>query len=381
MPESSTVQLTRTLIQIPSTPASGSRAMAMEIADRLDLPGLTTQTSAYGDGQVNVMARWGDPDHPSICLSGHLDTVPVTEADWQHDPFGGEILDGRLYGRGSVDMKAGLAALMTAVRDHVRDHGHLERGGVLLLTAEEELGSVGATAALDQITEADPAFIQARPELLLIAEPTSTRISLGHRGALWLDLVASGRPAHASTPHLGESAVWKIVDALAAIRAWSHAATDEHPDLGRRTLSIGRIEGGVLRNVVPAHAQAQLDIRTPFAGDADTVPAALRDLVGDLVDVVEVLNLPAVFTDPGHPIVRGALAIHGQASEPVISQYFTDASVLTPGLGGPPTLICGPGSPDNAHVVDEWCPVAEIDEAAGFYRRLLQAHSHRHSGE
>lgn len=364
------LELAQKLIRVRSTPESLNELRVAELlADRLEAAGFDTELHTYGGHQGNVVARWGRRDVPAVCLSGHLDTVTVVEEDWRHDPYAGEVVGGRLYGRGAVDMKTGVAAIVRAAEMYVASSPPEEAPIALVLTAEEEVGSLGAAAMADE-----PRLLP-ESSLLLIAEPTSNQPVLGHRGAVWLDLAAKGRSCHGSTPQLGENAIEKLIDGLQLVRDWCENNPTEHDVLGPRTLNIGRLNGGVLRNIVPERAVAQLDFRTPSGTEQSTLAGMLTTLLADQVNVEPILSLPPVYTEPTDPMVRLVREVaehhldidHGSP----VARFFTDASVLTPALGGVPTLICGPGSPDQAHVVDEWCDLAEITMATDIYLDVL----------
>jgi succinyl-diaminopimelate desuccinylase len=202
---------------------------------------------------------------------------------------------------------------------------------------------------------------------------------LGHRGALWLDLVSQGRSCHGSTPHLGENAIDKLVEALSRVSVWAEETATTHEVLGRRTLNTGRIRGGTLRNIVPDLAIAELDFRTAFEEDAHTIPARLDELLDQLATVQPVLSLPPVYTSPDNSWVRLTREVASRhidlSDAPLVARFFTDASVLTKALGDVPTVICGPGSPDQAHVVDEWCEIDQISTATAIYTDLLRSAS------
>jgi succinyl-diaminopimelate desuccinylase len=201
---------------------------------------------------------------------------------------------------------------------------------------------------------------------------------------VWLDVVARGRSCHGSTPQLGENAIEKLLDAVQRVREWAATHPKGHAVLGERTLNIGRFAGGVLRNIVPDAARAELDVRTPDPADAVAVAPELRRLVGDLASVETALSLPPVYTDPDDAwvrLLRHLASAHVDLTEtPGVARFFTDASVLTPALGGVPTIICGPGSPDQAHVVDEFCAVADVTAAEETFGALLRAASLRPGG-
>lgn len=369
------VQLTQQLVRMRTTPDQGQRSVAELLADQLDSAGFDVAVHPVPGNSSNVVARLGPPDVPSLCLSGHLDTVPVVEEDWTADPFAATISDGRLWGRGSSDMKSGAAAIVEAATSYARANPKDPTPLSLVLTAEEELGCLGAARLADD--ESALPLVDA----LVIAEPSSNRPLLGHRGAVWLDLVAHGRSCHASTPHLGENAIDKLVRAIQLVHAWAEEHPDDHPVLGSRTLSVGRVEGGVLRNVVPDRATAQLDFRISDAAEVEGLPTALRQELADLADVEEVVTLSPVFCPQTDPFVRQTLDLAGQSLDGVpdeekAARFITDACVLTPALGSPPTVIWGPGSADLAHVVDEWCSVAEIADATRMYADLIERRAH-----
>lgn len=369
---SAELALAQQLIRVHSTPESrNEHRVAALVADRLEAAGFDTTVQGYDDHHSNVVARWGSPDIPAVCLSGHLDTVTVVEEDWRHDPYAAEVVGSRLYGRGAVDMKTGVAAIVLAAERYVASSPPSEAPIALVLTAEEEVGSLGAAALARE-----PGLLPDS-KFLMIAEPTSNQPVLGHRGAVWLDLVARGRSCHGSTPQLGDNAIEKLVDGLRLVRDWCEKNPTEHEVLGRRTLNIGRLDGGVLRNIVPDRAIAQLDFRTPSEHEQATLADTLRTLLHELASVEPLLSLPPVYTEPSHPmveLVRDVASGHLDLGDSWgVARFFTDASVLTPALGTVPTLICGPGSPDQAHVVDEWCETSEITTATAMYLDVLQA--------
>lgn len=364
------LELAQQLIRVQSTPESRNELQVAELlADRLEAAGFDTTVHTYGGHHGNVVARWGSPDVPAVCLSGHLDTVTAVEEDWRYDPYGAEVVGPRLYGRGAADMKSGVAAIVRAAEMYVASSPPDGTPIVLVLTAEEEVGSLGAAALV-----AEPGSLP-ESRLLLIAEPTSNQPVLGHRGAVWLDLVARGRSCHASTPELGDNAIEKLVDGLRILLEWCATNHTDHEILGARTMNIGRFDGGVLRNIVPDRAIAQLDFRTPSQQEQATLLDTLAALLENQVTVEPVLSLPPIYTEPTDPMVRIFRDVARDHIEltggPAVARFFTDASVLTPKLDMVPTLICGPGSPDQAHVVDEWCDTAEIETTTAMYLHLL----------
>lgn len=353
------LDLARALVRL-DTRGGGERAAADVVADRLADADLAVVLDEPEPGRANVVARTPDvagTDRPvAVTLSGHLDTVPAAEAGWSFDPLAGDVVDGRLRGRGASDMKAGVAAMVDAAVTHARaGGGDLQ----LVFTFGEETGCDGARAL-------DAALLAPSP-LLVVGEMTGTRILLGHKGALWLRLVARGVAAHGSRPELGHNALVDLARAALAVHAhdgWP--SSDTH---GPMTANVGTFHAGEQPNVVPDHAELGLDLRLVPGTDAGRALATVVGLVGEDIGIERLVDLPVVDTDP--TTVARACELLAPGAEPGYATYFTDAAVLAGALGGAATIVCGPGDPDQAHVTDETCSVALVDEAVRAYGRLL----------
>ena len=193
---------------------------------------------------------------PAMGFTGHIDIVPLGEATWRHDPFAGETDGDLLYGRGSSDMKSGVAAMVVAARAIARDRQR--RAGIeLVLTAGEETGCSGAR----EIVKVPGSL--GRVGALVVGEPTDLGPRLGHRGVIWIRLRFKGRTAHASMPHEGDNAVLKAARAAVLLSEYDFDRI-AHPALGRPTLNVGRLEGGLNLNSVPTRpSSASTSDRSP----------------------------------------------------------------------------------------------------------------------
>jgi succinyl-diaminopimelate desuccinylase len=362
------VELTRQLIRFDTVnPPGRERACAAFLAELLTDAGFDAALKPLGPDRASLVARRGRADAgPALVFTGHIDVVPLGSRPWQHDPFGAEIVDGRLYGRGSSDMKAGVAAFVAAA---VAEADRLDGGpGVtLIITAGEETGCDGA-AALAAEGKLDPGGA------LVVAEPTANLPNVGHKGALWLKAVTTGTTAHGSMPDEGDNAVYKAARVVTRLSDFDFNVA-RHPVLGKPTLNVGTLKGGLNINSVPDRAEIEVDIRTIPGVDHARLQSALEGYMGENVALEVLVDLPGVWTAPDLPWAARAAAIAGKVTgQPAATRtatYFTDASVLTPALGGVPTLILGPGEPTQAHKVDEWCAVARIGEAVEIYRALI----------
>jgi succinyl-diaminopimelate desuccinylase len=364
------VELTQELVRTETINPPGDEARAAGLlAARLEAAGLeVTAHELGGPERTSLVARWhgSDADAPALCLTGHLDTVPLGGSDWDRDPLGGEVSGDRLHGRGASDMKGGVAAIVVAA-ERVAALGRGRAGLELVLCAGEETGCDGALA----LAEADGALGEVGA--LLVAEPTTNYPCVAHKGVVWLDAFAEGRTAHGSMPHLGENAIHTLARAIVALEDFAFEA-EAHPLLGAPTLNVGTVSGGLNINSVPDRARAGLDVRTVPGLDAEAVAAQLRAAAGDAVRIETRLALDPVDTDPGDEWVRSvfdlmAPLIGERGIEPRGLAYFTDACALVPAYGTPPAIVCGPGDADQAHRTDESCSVSALEAAAeGFFQ-------------
>jgi succinyl-diaminopimelate desuccinylase len=358
---SEVVELTRELVRTETINPPGHECrVARIVGARLEAAGLEVTTHSMAEGRDSLVARWpGDGDRPALCLTAHLDTVPLGREEWEHDPLGGEIDGDRLHGRGSSDMKGGLAAIVTAA-ERVAALGRGDAGLELVLCAGEETGCEGARALVEAKGLGEAGAV-------LVAEPTSNYPCVAHKGVVWLDASTNGRASHGSMPELGDNAVFKLVPAIAALDGFEFGGP-EHELLGQPTLSVGTIAGGMNINSVPDWASAGIDVRTTPGLEGDEVAARIGELAGDEVRLERRVDLPPVSTDPGDPWVAEVFDVMepliGERPEPRGLAYFTDAAALTPAYGTPPTIICGPGDADQAHQTNESCSVELLEAAA-----------------
>ena len=365
------VELTRSLVGFDTiNPPGNEDACARFLGERLQAAGFEVSYHAFAEGRTSLVARRGDrTGRAPLAFTGHLDTVPLGARAWSVDPFGGEIADGRIHGRGTTDMKAGVAAFVTAAVDAAEalDDGP---GTVLLITASEETGSQGARHLAGLGEEV------GRIGALVVAEPTANAPLVGHKGALWLTARTEGVTAHGSMPERGENAITKaarVVDRLADF----DFNVAPHEVLGRPTLNVGTIAGGMNINSVPDRTDIGVDIRTIPGMQHDRLREGLTGyLAPELATLEAEVDLEGVWTEPQDPWIRQVYDVMtpllGAAPRPGGASYFTDASVLTPAFGGVPTVILGPGEPGMAHQTDEYCEVARIDQAVTAYGELLR---------
>jgi len=322
------IELTRRLIDIPSPTGREGEAAGFS-ADWLKDEGFEVVRQEVEPGRPNIFASAGGPSEIVLCT--HLDTVPnpaVRGEDASH-----------LYGRGACDAKGAQAAMMTAGRDLRRDG--FRRFGLLFVVGEET-DSCGAKAA---------GALKVGSRSIIIGEPTGNRLALGHKGVLSLRLETRGRAAHSAFPHLGESAIDRLLDVLADMRRIDWPADRV---LGKTTLNIGRIEGGTADNVFAPSARASVMIRC-------AVPAStVRELV--IAAVAGRASLEISESDPIHFSRRPGY-------ETTVLPFGSDAPYLE-AFGE--RLMLGPGDPEDAHTEGEKIAKKSLTEAAGLYVRLVR---------
>jgi len=364
------VALTQRLLAFATVnPPGNERECTLFVAGLLRDAGLEVRTDEFDEARTSLVATLRSRgERPSLVFTGHVDVVPLGAAEWSVDPFAGVIRDGRLYGRGSADMKGAVAAMIIAAQRlaHVNDRrADLQ----LIITAGEERGCLGAQHLCSQPGDLGVAGA------MVVGEPTGNRPMIAHKGCLRLALHARGVTAHASMPEQGDNAIFKAAEAALALRAFDFAMP-VHPLLGRPTLNVGTIVGGMNINSVPDAATIGVDIRTVAGQDDDAIIARLQTAVGSDIEIQRSEGASAVISDPEDPWIRDTLAVlaarQGCVPELGSAPYFTDAGFLKPALGDPPTLILGPGDAEMAHKTDEYCALDKLAAAVEIYEEIAR---------
>src|SRR5262245_22524618 len=292
------LDLTRELLRVNTiNPPGDERACTERLGRMLEDAGFAVRTYEYATGRTSLVARLGgSAERSPLCFAGHIDTVPLGAAPWTRDPFAGETADGRLYGRGSTDMKSGVAAfVIAACRLAKRLPG--TPGLVLVIVAGEETGCDGSrhlAAAAGALGEAGA---------VVIGEPTGLYPCIGHKGALWLHARASGVTAHGAMPERGVNAIYKAAHAVTKLEHFGFEAPP-HPVLGSPTLNVGTIAGGLNINSVPDATTVGIDIRTIPDEKHSALMKRLTEYLGSDVALEPIVDVEALWTDPGHPWIQ-----------------------------------------------------------------------------
>jgi succinyl-diaminopimelate desuccinylase len=363
------IALTRTLLAFDTiNPPGRERDCARHAGKLLEEWGFKVDYHEYEPTRTSVIARAGGSDAKApLCLTGHLDTVALGARQWEKDPFAGETDGDRLYGRGSSDMKAGVAAILLAARTFAsRLNG--TPGVTIILTAAEEGGCIGSQRL------AETALL-GRAGALVVGEPTSNYPYVGHKGSIKFHASFKGVSAHGSMPSLGVNAIYKAARAVSALESFDFAAKP-HPVMGGPTMNVGTMAGGSGVNMVPDTATIGVDIRTVPGMDHAALIERLRKTLGDDAEMQVFSNLLPVWTPPQTEWIERVFDICkaqlGTQPEPKTATYMTDAANLLKAYRGAPTVVLGPGEPQLAHQTDEWCSQERIRQAVALYEAIIK---------
>jgi acetylornithine deacetylase/succinyl-diaminopimelate desuccinylase-like protein len=346
----------------PGTGRTGEQDCAEFVADFLRSLGAEADLHAVHPGRPNVVGRFAAAGgKPRLLFAPHTDTVSV--AGMTIDPFGGEIRDGRVHGRGASDTKGPMAAMLWALRECRDILPRLSHEIWFAGLMGEEAGQDGAKA------------LAAREvfDFVVVGEPTDGKVVFRHKVDATARIVAEGRAAHSSCPERGENAILKLARGLLSLdeALTAHFAGISDPVLGRPTFSIGTIRGGSKFNIVPDRAEAVIDLRLlPAqwkAGQAAEVFRVMSEACPGL-RIERLGGSEALDTDPGHPLVR-LLAEAG--AEPDGAAWFCDAAIFS--AAGMPAVAVGPGSVAQAHTKDEYIEVAALEAGVEYFKRFLHS--------
>jgi succinyl-diaminopimelate desuccinylase len=366
MNESRVLSLLKDLIATNSENPPGREVeVAKILQDHMEAHGISCKSVGSGN-RPNLIFSSKDDEKGELVMHGHMDTVPIGNPDsWDYDPFASEIVDGCLYGRGACDMKGPVSALAEALILYTEEKHN--KPLLVLTTSDEESGCSGAedvakSGVLDGV------------KFGVCAEPTDLQVLVGEKGMFWSKIIAEGKAAHGSRPEEGVNAIQLCMDALNAITSEPYPY-EQHDFLGSPTISIGLIQGGIKVNVVAAHCEAQVDMRTVKGQTPDSLLEQMKERIYDIglsdrVRVEYIHGKPAVITPQDSEIVTIAVEqvekITGNRPTLSSATYGTDCSVLQPKIGIM-NVICGPGSIEQAHQPNEFVKLDQVYQSVDVY--------------
>jgi len=382
-------ELLRKLISTETTAEKGELAAADIISAELapkgrGRSGIDCRIDSWGQNspgdslrRANFIARINSagrsPMDPlrgkGLLFACHLDVVAPGEANWKYPPFSGVESEGKIYGRGSADMKGGIAAIVTAIRQLSDTGVKLEGDIVLLAAAGEETDSCGAKR-----------FVRnwdAMPELagVVIPEPTDFKVVTAHRGILWLKITTSGKAAHGSTPELGVNAIASMKALLNELDNYK-IRFEPHKLLGPCSMSVNTIAGGKEINVVPDKCSIGIDIRTlpgqkhqEIISDFEKIFVKLKQKNPQFDAAVSIVReVGALETDSSCDFVKNFCSAVGRTETRAVG-FTTDGPHFA--VLGAPVAIFGPGKSELCHKPDEYIDIADVEKAVGYYKDII----------
>ena len=371
------------LVAFDTTSSRSNLDLIGWISEYLGQHGITATLSSAGEGKANLFATIGQRTAQAIrggvILSGHTDVVPVAGQEWRSDPFSLTETDGRLYGRGTADMKGFIALALALVPEAARRE--LAVPLHLAFTHDEETGCLGAPALIRSLPEG-----LARPAMAIIGEPTSMQVANRQKGLSLFRTRITGREGHSSAPDLGVSAIAAAAEIILEIgRLHQEGRAAASPDSGfdppHTTMSVGTIKGGTAVNIIARDCTFEWDMRSIPQDDVAALKARIERFVGDellprmravypqaAIETDTVVAVPPLVPEPNSPAEALGRRLTGANAMTAVS-FATEAGLFQ--QAGIPAIVCGPGSIAVAHKPDEYITRAELAAGQEFLDRLL----------
>jgi len=368
-------ELLKRLIQAETTAEKGELAAADVISAEFNRSGISSMIDSWDQMRANIIVHVKSARHRAgLLFACHLDVVGPGEAIWKHPAFAAVESDGKIYGRGSVDMKGPTAAAVTAIRQIVESGVKLRGDIIFSAVAGEETDSAGARRFVEdkaRLQELAPKGLAG----VVIPEPTDFAVVTAHRGLLWLEVTTKGKAAHSSAPQLGVNAIGSMRLVLNELDSYE-IKVEPNKLLGTCSMSINTIAGGKAMNVVPDKCSIGIDIRTLPGQDYDEIVADLRRIFAKLragnehfEAAVSVLRqLQPLETDTDSEFVKIFCSAVG-ISETKAVGYTTDGPYFA-SLGSP-IIIFGPGKPHLCHKPDEYIDIADLEKGVEYYKKII----------
>ncbi|MBS0332843.1 MAG: acetylornithine deacetylase, partial [Proteobacteria bacterium] len=347
----------------------------------LDRHGVPHRRVANADGtKSNLLATVGPNVAGGAVLSGHTDVVPVDGQPWSTDPWTVVEKDGRLYGRGTCDMKGFLALALAAVPDLIAVKA--AKPVHLAFSYDEEIGCLGAPSMIEVIGRELP-----KPAFVVVGEPTDMQAVAGHKGIATFHVTVTGREAHSSQTQQGVSAISAAVKLMASLtdlaERLEREADPASPFTPRgATLTIGMVNGGTAHNIIARECSFVFDLRTPppldpqrvlagFFAEVKAMDATLKARAPEAGVTLDMhSNVPGFAPEPGGAAEAFARRLAGDNGPPRVVSFATEAGQFQ--KGGLSTILCGPGSISQAHQPDEYVEVSQMERGVAFMRRLTE---------
>jgi succinyl-diaminopimelate desuccinylase len=372
-----TIDLLQQMIGFKTVNEPGDELPLAEfIKEKLEDYGIEAIVDDLGNNRGNVIGRIrGTGEREALLFNGHLDTVPPGDIEWEHGPYSGAVVDDKIYGRGSADMKGGLAAMLIALKAVKKAGWELKGDFIYSATAGEETDSIGAIkfvedGGLDEVGA------------IIIGEPSSNGINIAEKGAFWVEISTYGKTAHGAFPQNGTNAVVHMNALLSELISYKFKY-EVNEIVGHPTMNISTINGGVKTNVVPDKCSITIDMRTvpgmdhnEIIKDFEEMIEKLSSQIDDFKADIKILNdRAAVETKGGNPFVKLAEeTVKEEFGKDIKAQgvnFYTDASIFLPAKQIP-CIFYGPGDANMAHQPNEHITIDSLIESVQFYVAIIE---------
>ncbi len=364
-------ELLQKLIRCAPTAENGELQISQVLKSYFADAGIDAQIDCWDGKHANLTAVVkGSGEIPGLLFGGHSDVVPVGQEAWTYPPFEAVEADGKIHGRGAVDMLSGLAASAAAVAAIKKKGIRLKGDCIFSATAAEETDSCGIKKFLRSTAKTLGALSG-----IIVPEPTAMQPIRAHRGILWLSIETAGKTAHGSMPHLGINAIDKMRRFLNALQDY-RIAYPAHPLLGQCCLSVNTIAGGQAANIVPDSCTIRMDIRTlpgqehtAIMQDMERLFEQIRRQDKDFAATLSVVrSVPALETAADDPFVRSVCRIMNIDQAGAVG-FTTDGPWFA--TLGVPVMLLGPGQPAMCHKPNEYIEIESLRQAEEVYRNII----------
>ncbi len=377
-PSSNGLEWARRLVRMNTVSAHSNLELIHTIRDELQRLGVASRLTYSEDRtKANLFATLGEGKPAGVILSGHTDTVPWDGQAWTHDPLEGGVRDGRLYGRGSADMKGFIGLAVAHAGQFLESDAPFAIH--FAFTYDEEVGCLGVQHLIADMRDAG-----VSPLACIVGEPTSMVPAIAHKGVYRYRCCVRGKEAHSSLTPQSVNAIEMAARVIGRLRDMAERMEAEEPryegfDVPFSTVSVGQFHGGIADNVVPRDAEFRYEFRDLPTADAEAMQAEVLRYAGSLEPAMKrvtpeagfrfepICGVPSFLGSALDPVTRMAQRLSGESGTTLVA-FGTEAGLFQ--RSGIPTVVCGPGSIVQAHQPDEFVSLEQLARCERFLRGL-----------
>lgn len=382
MPKLHSLEFIEKLVGFDTTSRESNLELIAYVQDYLSGFGVDSLLVENDEGsKANLYATLGDAAKPGIMLSGHTDVVPVDGQTWDTNPFRVTQKDGRLYGRGTADMKSFIAIVLAFVPRFLKKG--LKTPIHLAFSYDEEIGCIGVRRLIEKLKG-----FAVRPAMCIVGEPTSMQVVTGHKGKRSYVARVRGHEAHSSLAPEGVNAIEYAAELITFLKGMARKKQADGPheslyDVTHTTVHTGMIAGGTQLNIVPKSCRVEFEFRYLANDDPDALEDGIRRYAKDEIeprmraiapetgiDIERFNEMPGLDTDPNAEVVAFVKALAGRNDHAKVA-FGTEAGLFT-SRADIPTVVCGPGAVAQAHRPNEFITIEQVAKGEEFMKRLME---------